>query len=121
MSSAAEEEIGAVFLNAKEGTFLRNTLEELGHPQPPKPMETENTTATGYNNGNIKQKSTRAMDMRFYWVKDIVTQGQFHVYWGPGYKNLADYFTKHQSLAHHKRMQEKYIHASERSMNLEGL
>jgi hypothetical protein len=28
MSSAAESEIGAVFINAKEGTVLRITLEE---------------------------------------------------------------------------------------------
>jgi hypothetical protein len=38
MSSAAEAEIGAVFINAKEGAVLRTTLEELGHPQPPTPM-----------------------------------------------------------------------------------
>jgi hypothetical protein len=58
MSSAAEAEIGAVFINAKEGTVLRTVLEELGHPQPPKPLETYNTTATGYINGTIKQKCT---------------------------------------------------------------
>jgi hypothetical protein len=46
MSSAAESEIGAVFLNAKEGAVRRTTLEELGHKQPPTPMETDNTTAT---------------------------------------------------------------------------
>jgi hypothetical protein len=56
MSSAAEAEIGAVFINAKEGDVLRTTLEELGHNQPPIPMETENTTATGYSNGTIKLK-----------------------------------------------------------------
>jgi hypothetical protein len=69
MSSAAEAEIGAVFVNVKEGADLRITLEELGHPQPPTPMETDNTTATGYSNGTIKQKRTKAMDMRFYWIK----------------------------------------------------
>jgi hypothetical protein len=35
MSSAAEAEIGAVFINAKEGAVLRTTLEELRHKQPP--------------------------------------------------------------------------------------
>jgi hypothetical protein len=35
MSSAAEAEIGAVFINAKEGAVLRTTLEEVGHKQPP--------------------------------------------------------------------------------------
>jgi hypothetical protein len=32
MSSAAEAEIGGVFINAKEGAVLRTKLEELGHP-----------------------------------------------------------------------------------------
>jgi hypothetical protein len=32
MYLAAEAEIGAVFINAKEGAVLRTTLEELGHP-----------------------------------------------------------------------------------------
>jgi hypothetical protein len=95
MSSAAEAEIGAVFINAKEGAVLRTTLEELGHKQPPTPMKTDNTTATGYINGTIKQKRTKAMYMRFYWIKDRVKQGQFKIYLGPGFQNLADYFTKH--------------------------
>jgi hypothetical protein len=63
MSSAAEAAIGAVFINTKEGAVLRTTLEELGHKQPPTPMETDNTTATGYINGTIKQKRKKAMDM----------------------------------------------------------
>jgi hypothetical protein len=117
MSSAAEAEIGAVFLNAKEGTVLRTTLEELGHPTPPTPLVTDNTTSTGC----IKQKRTRAMDMHLYCVKDRVKQGQSHVYSGPGYPHLANYFTKHHSPAHHKRMREIYIHASKRPMNRKGI
>jgi hypothetical protein len=121
MSLAAEAEIGAVFINAKEGAVLRKTLEELGHPQPPTPMETDKTTATGYSNGTITQKRTKTMDMRFCWIKNRVKQGQFNVYWGPGYQNLADYFTKHHSLAHHKRMCEIYIHADKQPINRRGI
>jgi hypothetical protein len=121
MSSAAEAEIGAVFINAKEGAVIRKTLEELGHPYPPTPLEPDNTTATSYSNGKIKQKRTKATDMRFYWIKDRVKQGQFNVYWGPGYRNSADYFTKHHSPAHHKRMREIYIHASEQPINRKGI
>jgi hypothetical protein len=91
MPSAAEVEIGAVFINGKEGAVLCTSLEELGHKQPPIPMETDNTTATGYSNGTIKQKCTKVMDMRYYWSKDRVRQGQFNVYWGAGYQNLADW------------------------------
>jgi hypothetical protein len=121
MSSGAEAEIGAVFINSKEGAVLRKTLEQLGHKQPPTPMQTDNTPATGYSNGTIKQKCTNAMDMRFYWIKDRVKQGQFHIYWGPGYQNLADYFTKHHSPAHHKRIRKVYIHTDDRPINREGI
>jgi hypothetical protein len=38
MSSAAEAEIEAVFINAREGAVLRTTLEELVHKQPPTPV-----------------------------------------------------------------------------------
>jgi hypothetical protein len=86
MSSGAEAEIGAVFINAKEGSVLCTTLEELGHKHPPTPMETDSTTAPGYSNGTIKQKRTEAMDMRFYWIKDRVKRGQFNVYWGRVFK-----------------------------------
>jgi hypothetical protein len=115
MSSAAEAEIGAVFINAKEGAVLRTTLEELGHPQPPTPMETDNTTAIGYSNGTIKQKHTKTMDMRFYWIKDRVKQGQFNVFWGPGYQDLPDYFTKHHSLPHQKNARD--LHPRRRTAN----
>ena len=121
MSSAAEAEIGAIFINAREGTVLRTTLEELGHPQPATPLQTDNTTATGYSNNTIKEKRTKAMDMRFFWIKDRVKQGQFDVYWGPGYQNLADYFTKHHSTAHHKRVRPVYVHSANRPMIQTGI
>jgi hypothetical protein len=69
-SRAEEAEIGALLLNAKEGTVLPKTLEELGHHQPQTPLQTENITATGYINGKFKQKRTQAIDMRFNWVED---------------------------------------------------
>jgi hypothetical protein len=106
MSSSAEAETGSVFLRAKETTILRITLEEMGHTQPPTPLQTDNTTATGYINDTIKQRRTHAMDMHFYWIKYRLKQGQFRVYWDPGYQSLADYFTKNHSPTHHKRIQE---------------
>jgi hypothetical protein len=38
VASVAEAEIGALFLNAKEGVNIRNILKEMGHPQPATPM-----------------------------------------------------------------------------------
>ena len=65
-------------------------LEELGHTQPPTLMQTDNTTAIGIATKNVKQQQSKAMDMRFYWIKDRVQQGQFCIYWKPGKYNKAD-------------------------------
>jgi hypothetical protein len=80
VSSAAEAEIGALFLNAKEGV---NILKELGHPQPATPVQTENTTAHGIIRGTCKQHLSKAIDMRFYWVRDHAQQGQYDIGVGP--------------------------------------
>jgi hypothetical protein len=102
MSSAAEAEIGATFLNCKEAVPIRTTCEELGHPQPPTPVRVDNTTAAGIANRTVRQIRSRAMDMRFHWVQDRVDQKQFHVYWAPADTNLADYYTKHHPVKHHQ-------------------
>jgi hypothetical protein len=81
MSSAAESEIGGIFVNCKEGTVIRTTLDEMDHPQPATPVAVDNTTAVGIANDTVKQSRSRAIDMRFYWVRDRINQGQFHVYW----------------------------------------
>eukprot|EP00956_Cyclotella_meneghiniana_P010727 scaffold15031_cov47-Cyclotella_meneghiniana.AAC.1 len=47
MSSAAEAELGGLFINAKKAVPIRRTLEELGHKQPPTPIQTDNSTACG--------------------------------------------------------------------------
>jgi hypothetical protein len=101
---AAESEVGACFHNAQSGAPLRVTLTELGHTQPPTPLRTDNSTAYGIVNETIKQKRSKAMDMRYHWLTDRVRQKQFDVYWRPGRENLADYHTKHHSAQHHKDM-----------------
>ena len=111
LSSAAEAELAALFHNGKEAYSIRNILQELGHLQPPTPIVTDNSTASGIANDTVKQKRSKAMDMRFYWIRDRVRQGQFHVYWKQGILNRADYFTKHHSAAHHQQMRSHYLHS----------
>ena len=104
MASAAEAEIGAGFIAAQESIPIRQCLEELGHKQPPTPIQVDNTTAVGFMTKTIKQKRSKAIDMRFYWLQDRCEQGQFKIYWAPGKQNLADYHTKHHPPSHHKKM-----------------
>ena len=104
MSSAAEAELGALFINAREAVHIRNILEEIGHPQPPTPIQTDNSTANRVVNNTIQPKRTKPMDMRFHWLRCRMAQMQFRFHWRPGTSNLADYWTKHHSGVHHKKI-----------------
>jgi hypothetical protein len=53
-TSAAEADLGALFLNAQEARVICVVLEELRHPQPPTPIHVDNTTTVGIVNNTIK-------------------------------------------------------------------
>ena len=93
MLSAAEAELGALFLNTKEAVIIRQILTEMGHPQPRTPIQTDNTTAEAVVNNRMQPKRLKSMDMRIHWLKCREAQEQFKIHWRPGKMNLVDYFT----------------------------
>ena len=111
MSSAAEAELGALYINARELIPLRHLLIEMGHPQPPTPIQTDNSTALGVVINTIQPKRTKAMDMRFHWLRCRVNQQQFRPYWRAGTTNLADYVTKHHPAIHHQAVRPLFLTA----------
>ena len=54
--SSMETEVAATFYNSKEALPFRVTLAEMGHPQPPTPMEVDNETAIGFLKITMKKK-----------------------------------------------------------------
>jgi Reverse transcriptase (RNA-dependent DNA polymerase). len=110
MAAASEAELGAAFINAQKAVPIRQALIDMGHPQPPTPLKTDNSTAHGILTSLVRQKRSKAFDMRFYWPKDRIKQNQFQVYWKPGTENRADYFTKNHPPAHHRAMRSHYLH-----------
>ena len=109
--SAAEAEYGGLLINAKEGVPIRTTLQELGHKQPKTgtPLKTDNSTAHGIVQNNVRQKKSRCFDMGYHWIRDRAKQGHFDVYWKPGPNNIADYVTKHHPPAVHREMSPTYL------------
>ena len=91
MSSAAEAEIGALFINSRQAIPARHLLEEMGHPQPPTPIMTDNTTALRFVTKNLQPKQTKSTDMRYWWMRDRSDQKQFSYYWvlGTRKRNLG--------------------------------
>jgi hypothetical protein len=94
---------------ARETVYIRIILEELGHIQPPTPLPLNNAMADGIINGKVQPKQTKAMDMRFHWLRDQECQQQFRIYWRPGKLNYTKYWTKHHPETHHCNMRKEFI------------
>eukprot|EP00804_Cyclotella_cryptica_P000705 CCRYP_000993-RA/>CCRYP_000993-RA protein AED:0.40 eAED:0.40 QI:0/-1/0/1/-1/1/1/0/237 len=111
-ASAAEAELGALFLNAKETKIMRLTLEELGHPQPPTPIHCDNSTTVGIVNNTVKRQKSRSMEMRYFWLLDGHINKYFDFQYHPGLENLADYPSKAHPGSHHLSVRPLYVHMS---------
>jgi hypothetical protein len=111
VSSATESETGGIYTGGKYACPILVTLKELGHKQPATgtPFETDNSTAEGILNSKMRQKLSKSFDMRYWWMKDRIAQGQFNLMWAPGKFNLADYFTKHHPPWHHRQIRSTYL------------
>jgi len=55
-ASLRASRLGALFIKAKESVYIRTMLEEIGHNQPPTPVQTDNSAATGVVNNIIQPK-----------------------------------------------------------------
>ena len=97
-----EAEIAALYMNAQLAIKFCQILIDMGHPQPPKFMQTDSQSAHGLTKGTMKQKRSKAIDMRFHWLKDRANNhNQIDIQWAPGASNLGDYPTKHHIAQHH--------------------
>ena len=94
VSSVAEAQLGAAFLNAQKAAEFRNTLQELGYPQRPTVIMIDNTVAEGLAADTINAKRSKSMDVRFFWLRDRIKKGQFAVRHLAGKWNISDFFTK---------------------------
>ena len=66
VASAAEAELAGLFHNGQDALPLIHALNEIGHPQPPTPIQTDNSTAAGLANDTVKQKRSKALEMRYF-------------------------------------------------------
>ena len=56
MKSATEAELVALYIMAHEVVYIRIILEEMGHKQPPTPLQTDKAMADAVCNGKIQPK-----------------------------------------------------------------
>jgi hypothetical protein len=107
--SAAESEYAALFIVGTTAAGLRTALADLGYEQTATPIICDNKCAVGIATNTVKQRRSKAIDMRYHWIQDRIRMGQVTVTWHPGKTNLADFFTKTHSAIHHQECRPIFV------------
>eukprot|EP00804_Cyclotella_cryptica_P005134 CCRYP_011529-RA/>CCRYP_011529-RA protein AED:0.46 eAED:0.46 QI:0/-1/0/1/-1/0/1/0/318 len=109
MSSATEAKLAALYIMARKAVYICIILEEMGHKQPPTPIQTNNAMADIIINGKIQPKRSKAMDMGFHWLCDRGCHNQYKFYWHPRKTNYANYWNKRHSATHHVNIRVEFL------------
>ena len=75
MLSAAEAEIGALYITAKEMIPVHQIIIEMVWKKPPYPIQTDELTSEGVINNTIMQHKRKSMDLHFHWLRSIIFRG----------------------------------------------
>ena len=92
--AASETEYASAYINGQNGMLERQVLAALHYPQSTTDIITDNQTAAGIVSRTVKLKRSKAMDMRYHWIRERSDHGIYRVLWEKGSTNVADYFTK---------------------------
>jgi hypothetical protein len=92
VASAGEAQYAALFAAGQHAASIRTTLSDMGYPQGPTIIMCDNTSAIGIATDSIKQKRSKAIDMRFHWIRDRVRQSLYYC--------VYSYVTKFGRLLH---------------------
>ena len=109
-ASAAEAELGSIFLNTQDTVKLCIALQELVHTHTPTHIHTDNTKEMVIIHKKINQQQSRAMNTRYFWTISKQDEKTIDVSWHPGRENIADYSSKHYSPTIHKNIRPTYLH-----------
>ena len=77
MTSAVEAKVGMIHMNGKPVMHVKNTLDEMDHPQRPTTIKTNNNTAEIFLNKTVQKKKSKGLKIKFYWIIGHIEQKIF--------------------------------------------
>jgi hypothetical protein len=117
-SAVSEAEYASCFILGQHGVWMRVVLNALGHPQPPTVILCDNRCAVGLANDTVKVKRSKAIDMRYHWLRDRIRSGVLRVEWCKGVDNIADFFTKALPVHRHQALKGDIVRCPPNATNL---
>ena len=93
--STAETEYYATGENVTDAIFLRNYLIEQGYDLPPVTVYQDNQAAIRLcENGSASSSRTRHIDIRYFFIKDRIENGDIKIAYLNTKQMIAEYLTK---------------------------
>jgi len=93
--STTESELVSANSGAREVVSLRRILKDLGVPQVlPTTMHEDNQGCIALMHNDIKNKRTKHIDIKYFWVREQVELGEITMVYCPTEDMLADIMTK---------------------------
>ena len=109
MTSTADAEIVALYINLQKEIPMLMTIEDMGHKQPPTPTQIDNTTSLGFITKELHPESTNSTDMKHWFVRDPNYRSQLKYYWGSGKYNDNEYHSNCFCSVHHRKKRPRYL------------
>jgi hypothetical protein len=89
MSLAAKAKLSKLYINAREAVPYQTLHKEMGHKQPPTPIQTDNSTAFGVVTNNILPRCTKKMDIISAGFAITIARSNFNIIGIPAQLTVA--------------------------------
>ena len=98
--SSTDAEYMALSDCSRQVVWFRSLFEELGYQLGPIPICGDNQGAIFTASNPVQNRRTKHIEVRYHFIRDLITQGKIEVFYIEGSENPADMFTK--NLGHVK-------------------
>ncbi|CAI7847617.1 unnamed protein product [Closterium sp. NIES-53] len=99
-----EAELYAGTMAAQEARWLTFLLQELGYPQPTPTLWCDNKSTIHLSQDPVYNTRTKRIELRHFFIRDLVQHEQLNVEYVASDFNLADLFTKPLGKIPHHRL-----------------
>jgi hypothetical protein len=98
--SSTEAEYMSLSDASRQLVWIRSLMHELRFMIGPLPLCGDNQGAIFIASNPVQEKWTKHIDICYHYIREVVEQGQVHLFFIPTEKNIADLLTK--NLSHDK-------------------
>lgn len=92
--STTESEYMALTEAVKEAVWLRGLMMEFGYDQKTVEIHCDSQSAIALSKNNVHHERTKHIDVKYHYIRDVISDGVVEVVKISTLKNPADIFTK---------------------------